>query len=193
MDNSNGYEDFAQIFIKGRGQHVNGVGASTVRSWCRMLPFNSAVLDLGCGTGVPISKVLIEEGMTVYGVDGSPSLIKVFRENFPDVPVVCETVEQSSFFNRKFDAIIAWGLIFLLPKTTQAEVIEKAANALNAGGKFLFTAPAREISWSDAMTGQTSWSLGANKYKELLSEAGLSVIEEFEDEGENHYYYAVKQ
>jgi hypothetical protein len=42
------------------------------------------------------------------------------------------------------------------------------------------------------MTEQHSTSLGAEKYKELLTASGLSLIEEFEDEGENHYFDAVK-
>lgn len=193
METSNGYEDIATLFLKGRGQAINGVGASQVRRWARTLQTNSTVLDLGCGTGIPISKVLIDEGLTVYGVDGSPTLVNAFRENFPDTPVVCEPVESSSFFNRKFDAVIAWGLLFLLSPDAQATVIQKVAKVFLPGGKFLFTAPHQKANWKDAMTGQTSTSLGGEKYKQLLSASGLSLIEEFEDEGDNHYYNAVKR
>ncbi|MNL63229.1 hypothetical protein D3C87_1873510 [compost metagenome] len=66
------------------------------------------------------------------------------------------------------------------------------ANALDAGGKLLFTAPSQKMKWEDAITEIASISLGAEKYKELLTASGLSLIEEFEDEGENHYYHAVK-
>jgi 2-polyprenyl-3-methyl-5-hydroxy-6-metoxy-1,4-benzoquinol methylase len=119
MDKSNGYEQIATIFITGRGQAVNGIGKSYVRNWGRTLPANSTVLDLGCGTGIPISKVLIDEGMTVYGVDASPTLVKAFQQNFPNNPVACEAVEDSLFFDKKFNAIVAWGLIFLLPPEAQ--------------------------------------------------------------------------
>ena len=192
MDKSNGYEEIAPIFIKGRGQAVNGIGASFVRNWARTLPPNSTVLDLGCGTGIPVSKVLMDEGMTVYAVDASPGMVEVFQQNFPGTPVVCEAVEDSLFFNRKFDAVIAWGLLFLLPKEIQEIVIQKAANTLKTGGKLLFTATHKRAEWSDAMTGQDSISLGAEKYKELLTASGLTLIDEFEDEGENHYFNAVK-
>lgn len=193
MDKSNGYEGIATIFIKARSQTINGIGTSSVRNWVRTLPQNSTILDLGCGTGIPISKVLIDEGMTVYGIDASPTMVKTFRQNFPDVPVVCEAVEDSLFFDRKFEGIIAWGLMFLLPKEMQANLIQKAAIALKPGGKLLFTAPHKKTAWKDVMTGQDSTSLGAKKYKELLYAAGLFLIEEFEDEGENHYYLAMKK
>jgi cyclopropane fatty-acyl-phospholipid synthase-like methyltransferase len=192
MDKSNGYEDIAQLYINGRGQAQRGIGSSTVSSWAKTIPTGSVVLDLGCGTGLPISKIFIDEGMTVYGVDASPTMTKTFHQNFPDMPIACEAVEDSLFFDRTFDAIIAWGLIFLLPEESQIMLIKKAAIALRSGGKFLFTSPPQAIAWNDAMTEQASRSLGAEKYKELILTSGLSLINESEDEGENHYYNAVK-
>ena len=192
MDKSNGYEGISEIFIKGRGRAVHGVGSSTVRNWAQSLERGAVVLDLGCGTGIPVSKILMDHGMTVYGIDASPTMVKTFHENFPNVPIACEDVESSSFFNRKFDAIISWGLMFLIPEESQILFIKKAALALHAGGKFLLTSPPAPIVWDDGMTDQRSQSLGAEKYRELLSASGLSLIEEFEDEGENHYYHSVK-
>ena len=192
MDQSNGYEQVASMFIKRRGIDVDGVGASTVRRWSKGLSPGASVLDLGCGTGIPISKVLMDAGMNLHGIDASPMMVETFRRNFPNIPVLCEAVEDSLFFNRKFDVIIAWGLIFLLPERTQATVIAKAADALAIGGKLLFTSPAMKLEWTDVMTRRRSVSLGSEKYKELLSASGLSLVDEFEDEGENHYYDAVR-
>lgn len=192
MDKSNGYENIAAKFIAIRGHASNGIGAATVRNWARTLPQGAAVLDLGCGTGIPISAVLTDEGMMVYGIDASVTLSNAVRQNFPHAPVACESAEDSSFFNRKFDAIISWGLIFLLSKDAQERVIQKMSYALQAGGKLLFTSPSQETEWEDVMTKRYSRSLGGKKYKELLSASGLFVIEEFEDEGENHYFSSTK-
>lgn len=192
MDKSNGYEYIAASFIEIRGKADNGIGSSSIREWAKALPKGCTILDLGCGTGIPITKVLTEKGLVVYGIDASPTLVKAFRQNFPNAPVACESAEESLFFKRKFDAIVSWGLIFLLPKEAQAKVIHKAANALQPGGRLLFTAPYQETEWEDVMTGHYSRSLGAERYKELLSAWGLSLIEEFEDEGENHYFNAIK-
>jgi len=192
MDKSNGYERISQIFATSRGIAVNGIGSSSVRKWAKSLTKNSVVLDLGCGTGVPVSKILIDEGMIVYGVDASPTLTKVFHQNFPNAPVACEAAEDSSFFNRTFDAIIAWGLLFILPEEAQLILIDKMAAALNVTGKLIFTSPPEPITWFDAMSEVESRSLGAKKYRDLISESGLTLIEEFEDEGENHYYSAAK-
>lgn len=193
MDKSNGYEDHAETFIRCRSKGIDGVGAASVRLWAKSLPPNATVLDIGCGIGDPISKVLVDEGLNVYGIDASPSMVQGFKQNFPNFPVACEAAEDSSFFNRQFDAIIAWGLMFLLPVETQEVVIQKMANALSIGGKLLFTAPSRSMKWEDAITEIESVSLGAERYRELLAASGLLVVEEFEDEGENYYYHAVKR
>lgn len=190
MDKSNGYETHATTFIRCRSKGVDGIGAPPVRQWARSLPPNATVLDIGCGTGLPISKALLDEGLNVYGIDASASMVQIFRQNFPDCPVACEAAEDSSFFNRTFDATIAWGLLFLLPEQAQKILIQKMANALCAGGKLLFTAPAQKMQWQDAITEMESRSLGAERYRDLLAASGLSLIEEFDDEGGNHYYHA---
>jgi len=43
------------------------------------------------------------------------------------------------------------------------------------------------------MTEEESVSLGRDKYLDLLAGGGLTVVDEREDEGENHYYFCVKQ
>jgi SAM-dependent methyltransferase len=192
LDNSNGYEAIAASFVTSRGQDPHGIGASSVRNWAHTLRAGSTVLDLGCGTGIPITKTLMDAGMTVFGIDASPTMVGTFQLNFPHTRVACEPVEESLFFERTFDAVVAWGLLFLLSEQAQGRVIEKAARALKTGGKLLFTAPVRECRWKDTLTGQLSTSLGAEQYRELLSASGLSLIAAFEDEGENHYFDTLK-
>lgn len=192
IDESNGYDNIAEIYIKGRGRAVNGIGAAAARAWAQTINTGSTVLDIGCGTGIPVTKILLEAGLNAYAIDASPKMIADFRQNFPNVPVVCESVERSLFFNRTFDGIISVGLIFLLPEENQRVVIPKMAAALNTGGKLLFTAPIEKITWEDAMSEQPSRSLGAVQYRQLMKASGLSIGEEFDDEGGNHYYSGIK-
>src|SRR5215813_10050661 len=137
-DPSNGYEVVAADFISARNPRI---GASTIREWSQTLPPGSSILDLGCGHGIPISQTLIEAGFAVYGVDASPTLVQNLRDQFPNATVECSAVEDSNFFHRTFDGIVAVGLIFLLPPDVQSAVIQKAAKSLTSDGKFLFTSP----------------------------------------------------
>jgi len=190
-DPSNGYEAVASEFMTRREQ--SGIGVATVRAWARSLKPGASILDLGCGHGVPISAALMDDGFDVYGIDSSPSLIATFRHRFPGAHVACEAVEDSSFFCRQFDVIIAVGLMFLLPADMQDRLIRRVAQALNPDGRFLFTAPAEACTWKDVLTGQQSLSLGAETYKDLLSNAGLALVYEYLDEGDNHYYDSRKR
>ena len=187
MEASNGYESCAEEFITARDTFI---GVGLVRDWVRRLPRRACVLDLGCGHGVPVTETLIEEGARVYGIDASPSLVIAFHRRFPGCPVACEPAEESDFFGRTFDGVIASGLMFLLHPGAQALLIRRAATALVPGGSFLFTAPAQVATWADVLTGRTSTSLGAEAYRAALAGAGLALVAEHDDEGGNHYYEA---
>jgi SAM-dependent methyltransferase len=191
-DKSNGYEEIAPAFIAGRGGNCSGIGASVVADWSQALPSNATVLDLGCGTGVPISQALIERGFKVYGVDAAPTMVAAFRTHFPTAPVECAAVEESDFFGRTFDGVLAWGLFFLLGAKVQRKLIAKVAAVLPSGGRFLFTAPGESCSWADAMTGRSSISLGHTAYRNALSADRMLLVGTHRDEGENYYYFAQK-
>lgn len=194
-DGSNGYEAIAERYIAGRGRRPatgDAIGAATVAAWARAFPPGATVLDLGCGPGEPSTRILHEAHLSPYAVEASPSMVAAFRARFPDVPIDQTTVEASTFFDRTFDGVLAWGLLFLLDPAAQALVLAKVARALVPGGRFLFTAPREPHAWLDAMTGRPSRSLGAPAYDRLLRDAGLAWIDEALDEGENHYFVVEK-
>jgi len=189
QDKSNGYEAAARQFMASRNPQI---GTHTVREWSRGIVRGSTILDLGCGHGVPISQVLIDEGFDVYGVDASPTLIAAFRERFPNAHVEYAAVEDSEFFWRAFDGVAAVGLMFLLPPNVQATVIRKIGSSLSPAGKFLFTSPKEAATWRDILTGRESVSLGAERYLQILHTEGLLLVDEQSDEGGNHYYLTSK-
>lgn len=192
-DKSNGYEEVASVFIAGRGSGKGvGIGTSVVSKWASTLPPGATVLDLGCGTGDPITRIFIERGFQAYGVDASLSMVAAFQARFPGVPVQCAAAEDSDFFGLSFDAVLSWGLFFLLEAELQRKLIAKVAGALRQGGKFLFTSPQQCCSWRDAMTERISVSLGHAAYQSALEAHGMTLLGTDSDEGENYYYLARK-
>lgn len=186
-DRSNGYEAISGDYMSIRSPSI---GVATVRDWAKILPGGGSVLDMGCGHGMPISKALIDEGLTVYAIDASPSMINAFHARFPNIPAECSAIEDSQLFGRRFDGIIAWGLMFLLARDAQVRLIHQVASVLKPGGRFLFTAPHQVCEWLDNLTGRRSVSLGSDTYHQVIESAGL-VLDgegESEDEGQNHYY-----
>lgn len=191
-DESNGYEEIANLYASRRGTRPavgDAIGAGVVRAWAEGFQAHATVLDLGAGPGEPGTRILLEAGLTPYAIDASPSMVSTFRRNFPGVPIQLSTAEASDFFERTFDGVLAWGLLFLLEPLAQAMVIAKVARALAPGGRFLFTASEQPHEWNDAMTGRASRSLGAESYARLLRDAGLKWVDSARDEGENHYFF----
>lgn len=182
-DLSNGWEAIADRFIAAR----SAIGAEVVRDWARLLPAGGAVVDIGCGAGVPVSATLIDAGLQVFGIDASPTLVAAFRQRFPMAQVACEAAEESGFFGRMFDGAVAIGLLFLLPAENQRAVIGRVASSLNAGGRFLFSAPRQRCEWTDLLTGRPSLSLGLDAYERILDAVGMRIVATHVDEGENHY------
>lgn len=190
QDPSLGWEGIAQEFIAARDQ--SDIGVEVLQAWAGQLPDGGRVLDLGCGTGVPISETLIDAGLYVYAVDASPTLAAEFAQRFPQARIACEPVESSDFFGLRFDGIVAVGLMFLLPEDSQRRLIVRIASALSPGGRFLFTSPAQVCTWADLMTGRESRSLGECAYSDLLEDSGLELLGQRLDEGGNCYFDARK-
>lgn len=188
-DKSNGYDEIAHHFIAARNSRI---GPRLVQEWGAGLAPGTAILDLACGHGVPITQTLADQGFEIYGVDASPRLLAEFRKRFPAARTECAAVEDSDFFGCTFDAVICWGLMFLLPLETQRLVLSKVARALNPGGKFLFTSTKDEASWRDSLTDRDSYSPGAEWYRRALREEGLELEREELDEGENLNFFVAK-
>ena len=188
-DKSNGYDGVAERFIATRNP---ALGAETVRAWSKTLPSGASVLDLGCGHGVPIGDTLISGGFRVFAVDASEKLLMEYRKRFPTAEAECASVEDSKFFSRRFEGIIAWGLLFLLNGDAQAQLIAKIERTLRSGGQFCFSAPKDASIWKDSLTGHESRSLGAAAYRSILSSEGFMLTGEGDDEGANHYFCASK-
>ena len=189
VDRSNGYEGIAAAFVSTRSPII---GVKRVRDWAKTLPRGAAVVDLGCGPGVPITEALVAEGLSVYGVDAAPSFVQAFRCNLPNTLIACEAVQDSKFFDRTFDGVLAWGFMFVLSPEDQRRLIQRIGDILVPGGRLLFTSPAEIGSGTDIMTGREFHSLGAEEYRQRLSAVGLTVAREYQDEGQNHYFDAFK-
>lgn len=189
QDGSNGYDAVADDFMRLRSSS----GLATVRAWATALPRGGSIIDVGAGSGEPLTAALVDDGFDVCAVEASPKMVAAFQRRLPTVEIACEPAECSRFFERTFDGAIAIGLLFLLPEDRQRSLLRKIAGALKPRGSLLFSAPRQACSWIDRLTGRESASLGAEEYRRLLAGSGLRVTREHLDEGESYYYEAWKE
>ena len=187
-DSASAYEKHAREFLGVRDE--SAVGVDIVERWARSLDPGTDVLEVACGGGIPITRTLLDCGLDVWALDSSPTLLSAFRARFPGTPARCERVQDSDFFGRRFGAVIAIGLLFLLDAEDQVALIRRASGLLVPGGRFLFSAPIEVGTWTDLIAGQECRSLGREKYEATLAKAGFRMIGRYSDAGNNHHYDA---
>lgn len=190
MDSAIAYEQNAREFLRARDK--SRIGYKVVRDWANSLPGGSEVLEIACGGGHPVTTELENAGLNVWAIDSSETLLSEFHLRFPTIPTRCERIQDSVCFSRKFDAVIAIGLIFLLPKAEQETLIKKTSDALHPNGRFLFTAPIETGTWDDLNTGLECNSLGLDKYTALLMTHGFRITSTIVDIGGNNHYETEK-
>lgn len=189
-DSANGYHEHAAEFVFWREQST--IGVTTVLQWAQGLPTGCELLDLGCGSGLPLGKALSKQGFVLFGIDAAPTLLQAYQQRIPNATLALATVEGSDFFQRRFSGVLSIGLMFLLPEAAQVLLFQKVAAALLPGGQWLFSAPELACRWTDVVTGRQSMSLGATRYVQLMAQVGLQLRAQYQDEGGNHYFAAIR-
>jgi SAM-dependent methyltransferase len=189
------YDLIAEWYAKSRRTDPGAGGIPELAALVATLPQGAVVLDAGCGNGEPLTRLLLEHGCNVLGVDSSANMLARFRASFPHVPVIQSEIQSCDFQGRMFDAAIAWGLIFHLPHETQSAAFAAISRALKPGAPFLFTAGDKD-GWIDGepMNGVPFryYSFTVDGYRDLLHTHGLVLENTHEDRGHNIYYLARK-
>jgi cyclopropane fatty-acyl-phospholipid synthase-like methyltransferase len=146
------------------------------------LPTGARVLDLGCGTGEPVAKHIVERGFTLTGVDESSEMLKFARQAVPEAELIhadIVTVELAD----TFDAAVAWDSMFHVERKYHAAIYRKLANALRAGARLLLSvggSPPTETEgegFTSEMYGQTFYYSGftPEAARKLIEDAGFEI------------------
>jgi SAM-dependent methyltransferase len=78
-----------------------------------LLPPAAPILDLGCGSAVPVAAYLIGLGHPVTGVDSSSAMIDSCRKHFPEQEWIVADMRRLAL-HRQFSGILAWDSFFHL-------------------------------------------------------------------------------
>jgi SAM-dependent methyltransferase len=104
-----------------------------------LLPSGAAVLDLGCGAGVPVTRWLADRTFAVTGVDVSARQLELARKNVPAGTFLKADMTELAFAPESFDAAAAFHSIIHVPRVEQPALLENIYRWLRPGGVFLAT------------------------------------------------------
>jgi len=102
------------------------------------LPDRSAVLELGCGAGVPVTRRLAERHR-VTAVDLSARQIELARSNVPGATFVHGDALAVELPAASFDAAVSLYMTGHVPRDEQLELVRRVARWLRPGGLLLMT------------------------------------------------------
>ncbi|TCC24868.1 class I SAM-dependent methyltransferase [Kribbella speibonae] len=109
----------------------------------------SRVLDIGCGSGVPMARDLTAAGHHVTGVDISEVQIRRAREFVPQAEFVNADAMSLDFDPESFDAAVSLYALIHLPLDEQRQLLHNIATWLRPAGWFLCTTGHREWTGTD--------------------------------------------
>lgn len=99
---------------------------------------NAKILDLGCGHGTPVAKLMSRHGHRILGVDRSAKLLEYAKRDLPEHEWIQSDLESYQPID-KFDGIIIWDSMFHLPREEHITLLKKAFNALKYKGVIILS------------------------------------------------------
>ncbi|WP_420479095.1 class I SAM-dependent DNA methyltransferase [Brevundimonas sp. FT23028] len=147
------------------------------------VPPQGQVLDLGCGSGEPVARYLIEQGRTITGVDAAPGLVDLCIQRFPGHDWIIADMRGLDL-GRSFDGLIAWHSVFHLDPEAQRGMFDVYARHLKPGGVLMFTSGTEEGAVIGEWRGEPLYhgSLSVSAYRAGLKAVGFEVLAQVEND-----------
>jgi 2-polyprenyl-3-methyl-5-hydroxy-6-metoxy-1,4-benzoquinol methylase len=135
------------------------------------------ILDVGCGTGEPIARFLLEKGYQLTGIDASKKMIDLCKKRFPEGKWLLADMRALDL-QEQFHVVIAWHSFFHLPHDDQRTTLKLLATFVSQNGLLIFTTgPEYDEVWSDN-GGHDLYhaSLSSKEYEQILTDSDFKVL-----------------
>jgi cyclopropane fatty-acyl-phospholipid synthase-like methyltransferase len=171
-----GYDQIADRYLEARVELARDDFLTNVAV---RLPPNAAVLDVGCGAGVPVARYLSER-FRVVGVDISEEQVRRARELVPQAAFCRMDMTALGFPDESFDAICSLYAIFHVPRGDHPGIFESFHRLLKPAGRILVSLGCWDMEESverDWLGAPMFWSsFRPEKSLEMIREAGFEVV-----------------
>ena len=170
-----GYNKIADEYEKSR----SNIGLYYSEKFNDLLPQKScrSILDIGCGTGIPLTKSLVSPINDITGLDISFKMLDKAKVNVSNARFILGNILDVRI-ERRFDGIFAWDSLFHIPLNNQADVVIKVINLLNIDGIFLFTAGGKHSELISKMFNEEFYysSLSSKEYENIITNNGCELV-----------------
>lgn len=152
----------------------------------------SLILDVGCGTGIPIARYYTENGHKVVGIDLSSRLLELARSNVPSAEFYL--ADMLTFEpGRTFSALVAWDSVFHVVPSKHSYVYAKFREWLMPDGWLITSLGGIADTFTAPMFGHDFYfgGLDPKESRELMERLGFKIITWEEDDPSSRGHIAV--
>ncbi|MDA8585183.1 class I SAM-dependent methyltransferase [Rhodobacteraceae bacterium] len=171
------YRRHAQAWAERRGPQVD-VQAGWLDRFLDVLPEAATVLDIGCGSGTPIGRYLLDHGCCLTGIDASQEMIQIASEAIADATWIVSDM-RSLCLDTTFEGLIAWDSFFHLTPQDQRRMFPVFRQHAAEGAVLMFTSGPNYGETMGTLKGEALYhaSLDGEEYRALLAENGFAVLD----------------
>ena len=170
------YDRHARDYVADRQREV-GNERAWLDQFTALLRQGSSILDIGCGSGEPVARYLIDQGFVVEGVDSSPTLIGFCRERFPQQSWHVADMRTLAL-KRTYNGLLAWDSFFHLSHDAQSRMFPVFKRHASPNAALMFTSGTSHGEAIGSYRGEPLYhaSLAAEEYRALLNANGFRVV-----------------
>jgi len=176
-----GYDKISYAYRSKDGDAYSHDYVSWLVELTPLLTFESKILDLGCGCGLPVSQSLSDENFSVTGIDISPVQIERAKNLVPKAEFVCADMTEIDFPAQGFAGIVSFYAIIHVPLSEQYDLFAKLRRWLMPKGYLMVTVGDRnwtgtEENWLGVPGATMFWSHSDSEtYKLWLTKLDFEI------------------
>jgi cyclopropane fatty-acyl-phospholipid synthase-like methyltransferase len=182
-----GYDLISQAYRSDAGEAspervTAGEDVSRYSAWiaelAAVLEPSARVLDLGCGNGLPATKLLVESGFQVVGLDFSETQIERARQLVAEASFIHADMATWDCAPGSFDAVVSFYALIHVPLGDQRDLLPRIRRWLRPGGYFMaIVGHQRWTGVEDYLGAPMFWDhADRDTYLDWLREAGFNPL-----------------
>jgi SAM-dependent methyltransferase len=169
------YQRHARTWARDRGKRL--FEKPWLDRFLGLVPAGPTVLDIGCGSGEPIARYLIDQGCNVTGVDSAPQMIAMCEAHFPQHEWLVADM-RTLLLGRLFGGILAWDSFFHLSHDNQRRMFPIFREHAAPSAALMFTSGHSHGEAIGTYQGEPLYhaSLDTAEYRTHLDRHGFEVV-----------------